>query len=145
MAGFRFRFQSLLNIKEQIEEREKLLLGKRMTALKEAEERLYAIETDEANYIQQFYAKNGQTVKAKDLIELNHSIGYYKNLKMEQKQVVKEKKDAVLEQREVLRQALIHRKSYEKLKEKAQEAYIKEQGKKDDQIVDEVISYKYHG
>jgi len=143
MAKFVYKFQSILNIKRQIEDMEKMNLGNLMKQLVSEEETLAEIQVEEQRFIDDFYEQNGKVVKARDLIDLNHTIKFYTNRKKEQMGIVEKKKEEVIKQREVLQKAVIERKSYEKLKEKAIEQYSIEEIKLDNQIVDEVVSYKY--
>lgn len=144
MAGFVFKFQNILNIKEQLEEKEKIILGQKMQALEKEKQMLASIEMMEQEAIQKFYDQKGVTLRAKELLDLNRSIAYFDERKKEQIVEVKKADDALEAQREVLRQAMIERKSMEKLKENAKEAYREVELDAESKLIDEIVSFKYH-
>jgi flagellar FliJ protein len=143
MAKFSFEFQSVLNLKKQIETQEQMILGKLMNQLQWEEQTLEQLVKEEQKFINDFYKQNGQSVKAKALIELNHTIKFYNNRKKEQQLVVGKAKEAVIEQRSILTKSVIERKSYEKLREKAVERYQETVKSEENRLVDGIVSYQY--
>lgn len=143
MAKLDYKFESILKLKIQIENQEQMILGRLMQKLQMEEVKLSAIEKEEQKQINAFYEKNGQAVRAKDLIELNQTIKFYHDLKNEQKQVVAKARQEVIKQREILTKAVIERKAYDKLKEKAIERYQEALKEEENKLVDEIISYQH--
>ena len=141
---FQYKFQSVLNIKEKLEQQRKIELGNAMTALKQEEELLIDIHQRRMGYEDSFYEKRGLRIKASDLSELNAAIKYYNEAYQWQETQVKRAQREVEQRREALKQALSERKTYEKLKERAYESYIEEEKLIENKLVDEVTVYKYH-
>lgn len=143
MAKLDYKFESILKLKIQIENQEQMTLGRFMQQLQLEEQRLQQLEAEEQRRIQEFYDKNGQAVKARALIELNQTIKYYHDQKNAQKLVVAEARKKVINQREVLTKAVIERKAYDKLKEKAVERYQEALKAEENKLVDEIVSYQH--
>lgn len=143
MAIFRFKLQSVLSIKEKIEEQRKIELGNAMIFLITQIEILNGLIESQKHVIAIFNEKNGKCFFAKELIELNSSIKYYEDAKRDQREVILKAEQAKELKRVALNAALMERKTYEKLKEIAFENYMKEEQADSYKQLDEIISYKY--
>lgn len=143
MAKFNFKYESILNLKKQVENQEQMELANRMKILDQEKLKLDMIAAEEQKFVNDFYAKNGQAVAAKLLIELNKTIKYYGDQKREQKKTVELAKEHIIQQRDVLKLAVIERKAYEKLKERAMEVHIEEEKVEENRLVDDIVSYNY--
>ncbi|PKM95711.1 MAG: flagellar export protein FliJ [Firmicutes bacterium HGW-Firmicutes-1] len=141
MGRFTFKLQNVLGIKEKIEEQKKIELGNAMIYLAKQEE-IFSAHKDALNlHIQTFNEKNGKSVLAKELIELNGYIKYYKDAIQFQKNIINEAKEMVEMKREALNKALIEKKTYEKLKELALENHLLEEQAQNNKQTDELNSY----
>lgn len=142
---FEYKLQNILGLKEKLEEQKKIEFGKAMLYLNQQEQLLCQLTLSQDRIIQTFHQKKGASLYAKELKELNQEIQFYEREKKLQKQIVIHAKKEVEIKREALNQALIERKTYEKLKEFAFEAYQEEEKEKSQKQLDEIISFKYSG
>ncbi len=144
MAKYVYRLQSLINIKEKLEEQKKNELAVENHKLNE-----------EKQILNNFYHELNDLLKKQELEQENNInafrlqlyIQYIDKIKVEiekQIKVVKDQEDKV----EVVRGELLEytkaKKSLEKLKEKDYENYLEEEKKAEQKIVDEIVSYKYN-
>ncbi|MBC7959392.1 MAG: flagellar export protein FliJ [Vallitaleaceae bacterium] len=143
MAGFNFNLQSILGIKEKIEEQKKIELGNATIFLNAQIDVLNVLIEQHNELINLFNQKNGKKFLAKELIDLNVSIKYYDDEILQQRDVIKKAEKAVEDKRVALNHAVMERKTYEKLKEIAYENYQKEELSENAKILDEIISFKY--
>jgi flagellar FliJ protein len=144
MAKFVFRLQNVLNIKEKIEEQRKIELGNANQYLQQQKKLLQLFVIEKDKYISEFHKKNGKSVKAKDLATLNISIKYFRDKIVEQNNNVISAEEKVNLKREELKQAVVDKKTYEKLREKSYLNYMEELKVEENKIVDEIVSYKYN-
>lgn len=143
VAGFNFNLQSILGIKEKIEEQKKIELGNATIFLNAQIDVLNGLIDQHNELINLFNQKNGKKFFAKELIDLNVSIKYYDDEILQQRDVIKKAEKAVEDKRVALNHAVMERKTYEKLKEIAYENYQKEELSENAKILDEIISFKY--
>lgn len=143
MGKFNFRLASILNIKEKFEEQKEIELGNAMIELNQQLERLEGIQLEKSKFVIAFESKHGKSIKAKVLIELNSAIRYYaKEIKQQQIRIDRAGEKVELK-REELKKAVLERKTYEKLKERALEDYMEREKVEDNKLLDEIVSYKY--
>lgn len=143
MAIFRFELESVLKIKEKMEEQRKIELGNATIFLDTQTQMLMDLKISQRKLIDLFNQKNGKRILAKEIIELNVAIKYYDDAIKDQKKVIEDAKEVVEQKRVALNAALIERKTYEKLKELALENYMKEEQSEGFKQLDEIVSYKY--
>lgn len=141
MAKFNFKLQSILNLKEKMEEQKKIELGKATTYLINQEAILKKYQISLGDLTGELYGKKGKSVYAKELVRLSTAIKYYEEEIHNQKEVINKAKEVVEQKREDLNRALIEKKTYEKLKEFALEKYLQEEQLISNKQLDEVISY----
>lgn len=141
MAKFAFKLQSILNLKEKVEEQKKIELGNATTYLMQQETTLKKYQISLGDLTRQLYETSGRYVNAKELVRLNHAIKYYEDEIKKQKDMVFKAKEKVEEKREALNKALIEKKTFEKLKEFELEKYLQEEQLINNKQLDEVISY----
>lgn len=142
MASFKFRLQSFLNLKEQIEKSVKNELG---VALQEYQRQLsilsdirYEIESQREKYRDEAMSRTTPT-------KLKQRINYIKSMQTKEKEqqvTVNEHKRNVDKIRERLVEIMKEKKILEKLKEKQSQAFRIEQEKKQQLLIDEIISFK---
>lgn len=141
MGKFKFKLQSILNLKEKMEEQKKIELGKATTYLVGQEAILKKYQISLGDLTQELHGKSGKSVYAKELLQLNHAIKYYEEEIHHQKEIIIKAKEVVEQKREALNKALIEKKTYEKLKEFALEKHLQEEQLLSNKQLDEVISY----
>lgn len=143
MGRFRYRMESILNIKLKMEEQAKMSYSLAQLALNEEEEKLAGLYQR-----QTFYLEEGRQLRESvlDVKELRANTTAQQTIKEYiQNQILEVEKATakVEEEREKLRLAQQERKTQEKLKEKAFEAFLQEEKRAEGKEVDELVSYVY--
>ena len=144
MAGFKFRLESFLGIKEKIEEQKKLEYGKALKKLDEERAYLGSLETKKKNVIDNMRNSINSGIRANELKSYNNFVDYIKLRIEEQKNVVRKAEIYAEQKRIELVDAMKERKMLEVLKENDRVEYNKEQLLKEQKIVDEIVSYQYN-
>ncbi len=143
--AFSFKFQSILDLKQRIEDQKKSKYGEANEELKNQTDKLNVLieERDYQFELMREKGKNGLTPK--ELIVYNNYMDRLKRSIEIQTVVVERAKAAVEKARLELVEAAKQRKMFETLKEKKLEEYWEEYYKKEQAQLDEVVSYKYNG
>ncbi|MBR1445138.1 MAG: flagellar export protein FliJ [Firmicutes bacterium] len=144
MAGFKFRLQSYLNVKEKIEDQKKLDYGKALNKLEEEKKEKVLLENEKNMNIHKFRESIESGIKPLELQNYNNYIEYMKKKIAEQDIVIDIAKQNVEKCRTELVEAMKNRKMLETLKDKDREEYNKEQLLAEQKIVDEIVSYQYN-
>ncbi len=142
MASFKFRLQSYLNLKEQLEKSIKNELG---VALQEYQRQL-SILSDIQNEIEnQREEHRGEVMSKTTSTKLKLRLNYLKAMQTkerEQQARVNEHKRNVDKIRERLVEIMKEKKILEKLRDKQKEAFQIEQEKKQQLLIDELVSFR---
>jgi len=143
VGRFIYTMESILRIKEKIEEQKKIELGESIQKYQKAlEEESRRKET--LNESMEFFKNTqAQLMKGEKLKKRSQRIRYYQNALEEQKKEVKSNKEQVALKREALKQAVQEKKIQEKLKERAKIIFLEEEKLKEQILLDEVVSYRY--
>ena len=142
MATYKFKLQNVLNIKENIETEKKNEFGlavQRLDTEKSRQEEL-RFEMQEANSIFEDETKQGIPISQLKLYA--DAIEYYKKRLKNQRMLVKMAEDYLESCREELIKATQEKKMIEKLKEIDHVKYLYEEQKKEDKLVDDLVSFK---
>ena len=142
MAGFKFRLQTFLRLKEQFEKNAKNELGAAIMKLEEEKSKLKAIEDSIDVTTNDFRDACTGVIFPEKIKELKVYLEHLQYLREEQKENVKRQQKNVDIIRERLVEIMRERKVLENLKEKEFQEYLKEEEKKEQQQVDELVSYK---
>ena len=143
MARFRFPMQNILNMKEKLEEQAKNEYGQANARLLAEEKKLEQLNNRlEAARLQ---LKNVliEILSMTEIHKRENAIVILKGYVKQQQLVVKRCEKEVEIAREKLTEAMKERKIFEKLREKAFEEFIKEEGRREQKEVDELMSYMY--
>lgn len=143
MARFRFPLQNILNMKEKLEEQAKNEYGQANARLLVEEKKLEQLNNRlEAARLQ---LKNVliEILSMTEIHKRENAIVILKGYVKQQQLVVKRCEKEVEIAREKLTEAMKERKIFEKLREKAFEEFIKEEGRREQKEVDELMSYRY--
>ena len=143
MAKFIYKMQSLLNIKEKLEEQEKTAYGLARAALNEEEERLAQLVAKKNRYLEEKRQKMSELLDVRELARLEQSVHSTEIMINEQVLVVKRAEKAVALAQIRLENAMKERKIQEKLKEKALEAFMKEEEAKEQQEINELVTFRF--
>lgn len=143
MAKFIYRMQSILNIKEKMEDQAKMEFGQARMRLTEEEERLQRLFDRRKIYLAEGASLRRKVLDQLELQENEEALHYIKNAIIDQKKEVRRAEIALEKAREKLREYMIERKTHEQLKESAFEQFKIDLGKEEGKEVDELVSYVY--
>jgi len=143
MSGFIFKFQPVLNIRQQTEDVRKFEMAKSVSLLEDEREKLTMYKTTEDKYIQSMSVDVIGGMNLRKIRECNSYILHMRKVIDGQKQTVLDAEIHLEESRERLKTALVEKKTMEKLKSRHAKVYIQEQNKKEQLITDEITTYKY--
>ncbi|MCM1268289.1 MAG: flagellar export protein FliJ [Bacteroidales bacterium] len=143
MARFRYRMQSILNIKYQLETQAKMELGKAQMRLTEEEEKLQTLFDRKEAYLEEGRQMRKETVNVNDLRDNRNAVLVMDELIAAQQLEVLRAAEVVELARAKLTEIMQDRKMHEKLKEKALLQFLEDEKKAEAKIVDELTSYTY--
>lgn len=143
MAVFRYKMQSILDIKLKMETQAKQEFAQAKLVLDREEEKLEALRARKKDYEE--HAK--ELLKGKlDLQEIsdnNVAILRTEEYILEQKKRVEKAEQFLEKARAKLQEVMQERKVQETLKEKAFEAFLQEEKQQESKEIDQLTSYKY--
>lgn len=143
MARFVYRMQSILNIKEKMEEQAKMAFAAARMRLDEEELKLQALIERKEIYEEQGRQLRQNALRVTEIMENRDAMGIMDEFILNQREKVflaeKQLEDARLR----LREAMQESKTQEKLKEKAFEEFIREENAREAKEVDELTSYTH--
>ncbi|QUH20838.1 flagellar export protein FliJ [Alkaliphilus sp. B6464] len=142
MEKFIFRFDTILNTKEKIEEDRKNKLGISMKKLVTEQEHLQRLFQRKNDMIIQWQEKSNKIVKISELRSISNNLDIMQNIIDKQLNVVEQSEFETENRRKQLLEASKQKKVFEKLKEKDYEEHKYNQLKKEDALTDEIVSYK---
>ena len=143
MAKFVYRMQSILNIKEKMEEQAKAAFGMAIAALRTEEERLERLRQRKIQYLAEGALLRQTKLDPLKLQENEAALKYIEQEIKDQKIRVKRAEEAVERARLILQEYMIERKTHEQLKEAAFEEFKEELVREESKEVDELVSYVY--
>ncbi len=143
MARFRFPMENILNMKEKLEEQAKNEYGQANARLLREQEKLDRLTERLEDAKQKLRDVLHEVLSVKEIRRKEDAVEIIKTYVMQQFLVVKRCEKEVEVAREKLTEAMKERKIFEKLREKAFEEFMKEEGRKEQKEVDELMSYKY--
>ncbi len=143
MAKFIYKMQSLLNIKEKLEEQEKTAYGLARATLNEEERRLAEFVAKKNRYIEEKRVEMSSAIHVQELTLLEHAIKSMEYRVEEQVLVVKQAERAVMIAQARLENAMKERKIQEKLKEHALDEFKLELEAEEQQEINELVSFRF--
>ena len=143
MAKFRYRMQSILNIKYQLETQAKMEVGRAQMQLNEEEERLRNFIDRKESYLEEGSQMRRQALNVNDLRDNRNAMRVMDDRIEEQKVQVRKAEEVLEKAREKLKEIMQERKMHEKLKEKALDQFLQEEKAAEGKVVDELTSYTY--
>lgn len=143
MAKFVYGMQNLLNLKEKLEEQKKAAFGMAKSKLDAEEEKLAQLYAKKAYYQEELV--NCFSSKLNLLtIKRNEEALKVIQIKIEQQVIAVKQAERQLEIARIqLTEAMKERKTHEKLREKAFEAFKSELVQEENKETDELVSFKY--
>lgn len=143
MAKFIYRMQSILNIKEKLEEQARMEFAQANMRLAAEEEKLQQLKERKAFYEEEGRRLQQDSLKVMDILENQNAIERMKEFIDEQLLEVKKAEVAVEKARLALMEAMQESKTQHKLKEKAFEEFMREENAREAKEIDELTSYTY--
>ncbi len=143
MAKFRYRMQSILEIKKKLEEQAKNEFAAARAALNEEEDKLEQLKKRKEAYEDEGRALRENTLNIMDIIENKEALLRMDEFIADQQLNVKRAQDRMEEARLALQTAMQESKTQEKLREKAFEQFVKEENARESKEIDELVSYTY--
>ncbi len=143
MKGFKFRLESILNIKDKLEQQAKIAYGVEVSNLNNEKKKLEDLYVSKEENTQKQRENFTGTI---DIFSFNQYRNYGTKLDemiVNQIQAVKAQEIKVEEAREILAEIVKERKALEKLKEKELEQFKKDVQLSEDKLVDELVTYKF--
>lgn len=135
--------ENILRIKEKIEEQKRMALGQAMASYQHELSLAKEIEGKLQTHLDTFYGTQAKKIDAMQIRQVSQQVSYYEQALKDQKDVVSRALDVVEIKRQELQVALQERQIQEKLREKAFDAYLEEEKLKEQQLLDEVVGYRY--
>ena len=142
MAVYKFRLQKLLDYKIKIEDEKKNKLGSAIKRLEKEKHRMTELKRKFSEMQGLFQEKTSQGLAVNELKILANYIDYYKRGIKEQRVRIRMAEDYLSICREEFLAATKERKMMEKLKEMDYSKYLYEEQKKEEKLVDDLVSFK---
>lgn len=145
MAKFTYRMQNILDIKLKMENQAKIAYGMANAKLSEEQEKLQSILIQRAGYERKAKELVTGTLLIQEIRECRRAIDTMKSRQRTQMMNVHAAEKNVELARARLNEVMVERKTHEKLREKAFEAFKLEIQRAESKEIDELVSYNYHG
>ena len=142
MAAYKFKLQKLLDYRINMEEEKKNQLSFAVKRLEQEKDKLSELKLKQKEMDNNFKEKTSEGIAVNELKLLANYIDYYKRGIKEQKTRVKMAEDYLSTCREELITATQEKKMIEKLKEIDFEKYLYEEQKKEEKLIDDLVSFK---
>lgn len=143
MAKFIFKMESILSVKEKLEEQAKAEYSIEIMKLRQEEEKLEELENRKNAYQTRLYEAVMDTLNISEIKILEDSVENIKyNIKLQLIVIANQQKN-VDRAREKLDNAMKERKTYEKLKEKAFEEFKEQINAEEQKEINELVSFRF--
>ena len=144
MARFRYRMQSILDLKLKTEGQAKTEFGLARRALIEEEEKLAALYARRENVLEESRRmREEEALPVRDIMETDRFIERLDDMITEQKLAIIRAEDVVEEKRRLLEIEMQERKMQERLREKAFEQFLRDERIAEYKEIDERSSFVY--
>ncbi|MCR5585827.1 MAG: flagellar export protein FliJ [Lachnospiraceae bacterium] len=143
MAKFVYKLQGILNIREKLEEQEKIAYGNARIRLSEEEDKLEALFLRRRELVEEKRVQMSSVIKARDLNLTENAIRATDLSIEDQKKAVKKAEKALEAARIRLENAMKERKIYEKLRENAYNEFLEELEHEEQMEINELVSYRH--
>ncbi len=143
MAGFHYRMQNILDMKIQLETQAKIAFAAAQQRLNAEEEKLMALQTRRADYLEEGRRLRTTTLDMLSLKENEQAVKKAdEDIKAQILQIHVAQRN-LENARKKLQDITVDRKGHEKLKEKAFEEFLEEEKLAEQKQIDELTSYTY--
>lgn len=138
---FKFKFEAILKLKQQMEKKAQNELVVANTRLRSEQEKLDELVDKRDKAFLEVQSESG-LINVLKLREYSKFIEVLKNRINDQKNKVNKAQENVDILSEKLRKAVKEKKIFERLKEKEYREFLSKEGKKEQMLADEIVSYK---
>ena len=143
MAKFIFKMESILSVKQKLEDQAKAEYSIEIIKLRQEEEKLDELKKRKSEYQTKLYDAVMDTLDILKIKILEDSVENIKyNIKLQLIVIANQQKN-VDRAREKLDNAMKERKTYEKLKEKAFEEFKEQINAEEQKEINELVSFKF--
>ncbi|MBQ8798203.1 MAG: flagellar export protein FliJ [Lachnospiraceae bacterium] len=143
MKKFRYSMQSLLVIKQKLEDQAKAAYGAAKLRLNEEEELLLSLQQKREAYVEEKREVMANRLDVPKLNRLQMAVEAMDDRIIRQKQNVKKAEAAMRVAEERLVESMTERKTQERLRENAFEVYRQEMNAEEQKEIDERTSFRY--
>lgn len=144
MAKFKYRMQSILDIKMKLETQAKIAYGVANQKLREEQEKLQTMILRRAGYEKTLKQLMTGTIDVEKIAHARSDVNSMKTLIRRQMIVVHKAEIEVEEARRKLNEVMKERKTHEILKEKALEEFKQELKAEESKEIDQLVSFTYN-
>ncbi len=142
MSVFRFRMQSILDMKAKLEDQAKIEFAQAQQKLTEEQELLEQIIKRKEDYIAYGIQLRNEAINVQEILDNKNAIEYTKELEKEQRLAVTVAQKAVDAATRRMMEARAQTRTYEKLKEHAFEEFMLEENRAESKEIDQLNSYR---
>lgn len=143
MAKFIFKMENILEVKRKLEDQAKSEYASALAVLDEEQQRLALLEQQREGYKERLTSMMTASLKIDQIKTLEDAVEVMKYRIREQMVRVQDAEIKAERARLALQEAMVERKTYEKLKEKAFEEFKLEINAQEKKEVDELVSFTY--
>lgn len=144
MARFRYRMQNILDIKNKMEIQAKNEYAAANMALEEEKEKMNALIGRRKYYENKVREHlNGETLDLRAVMEAKVAIRSIEEQMRRQLEKIRLAEKILEEKRVAMTELMMERKTHEKLKEQAFDAFMQEERRAESKQIDELTSYVY--
>ena len=142
MSVFRFRMQSILDMKAKLEEQAKVEFAQAQHKLAEEQELLAQVQKRKEDYIAYGIELRNQVIDVQEILDNKKAIECTKELEKQQQLAVNVAQKAVDAAGRKMMEARTQTKTYEKLREHAFDEFLQEESRAENKEIDELNSYR---
>ncbi|MBP5306103.1 MAG: flagellar export protein FliJ [Lachnospiraceae bacterium] len=143
MARFVYKLQNVLNLKERLEEQQKIAFAEAESKRDEEMFKLQSYRKKREDIMESLKEASMGNLSVTELRHLNNDVKTTDMLIANQEKAAWKAEEEVERQRTLLADAVKERKIHEKLREKAFENFLKEEEAKEKTSIDELVSARY--
>lgn len=143
MAKFIFKMENILEVKRKLEDQAKSMYASALAVLDEEQQRLALLEQKREGYKERLTSIMTASLNIDQIKTLEDAVEVMKYRIREQMVRVQDAEIKAERARQALQEAMVERKTYEKLKEKAFEEFKLEINAQEKKEVDELVSFTY--
>lgn len=144
MAKFVFKLKNILDIKQKLEDQAKIAYSQANAKLRQEEEILQSLLMQRTMYEKRAVDLVKGTISVRDIRENKQAIDVMKSRIRTQMMAVRAAENQVEAARLKLKEVMIERKTFDKLREHAFEEFKQEVAYEENQAINELVSYTYH-